>query len=141
MNMHLPELQRQHQAHKAVQDRIGAGQHHGVSAFPSTSITINRYLSDKHDGYLHLISPEQYFYSETMMDATVRILAKYPGVTLALMRGDTRTKWMVKIRREIVIYCRDVLGKSYTQIASFLRKDHSSIINLYRKGKLEGISA
>ncbi|MND21588.1 Chromosomal replication initiator protein DnaA [compost metagenome] len=139
MNMHqsMTELERQQVSYREIRDRIDAAQHRAVHLFPATSASVSAYLSSKYDGYLHLISEEQYFHSETMLEAALRILSKYRDVTLALVRGDARTKWMVKIRRELVVYFREVLGKSFPQIASFLRKDHTSIMHLYRTAKQE----
>ena len=98
-----------------------------------TRFSTKLYLSDKADGYMRLIPPEQYFKSETMLDAARAIVAKYEGVKLPVILGDSRSKWIVEIRMEMVVYFRDILGKSYPQIGRFLRRDHTSVISLYRK--------
>ncbi|MGQ2950100.1 MAG: helix-turn-helix domain-containing protein [Agrobacterium sp.] len=86
---------------------------------------------------MRLILPEQFYRIERMEDAATKIMAKHKGVTLAIIRGEARSKWIVKARTEMVVYFRDILGKSYPQIAKFMRRDPTSCLHLYRKHQRE----
>ncbi len=89
--------------------------------------------SDAQDGYMRLIRPEQFYRIERMEDAGPKIIANHKGATLAIIRGEARSKWIVKVRTEMVVYFRDVLGKSYPQIARYMRRDPTSCMHLYNK--------
>ncbi len=100
-----------------------------------TELRITLIQTNRVDGYLRLISPLEYVAHETMADASRFILQKYPDVTLRQILSDIRYRKLVSIRMEMVVHFRDVLGKTYPQIARFMRRDHTSILHLYRKAK------
>lgn len=101
----------------------------------ATELRITLIQTNRVDGYLRLISPLEYLAHETMADAARFILQKYPDVTLRLIVSDLRYRRLVLIRMEMVVHFREVLGKTYPQIARFMRRDHASILHLYRKAK------
>lgn len=106
----------------------------------STEISITVIQTNRVDGYLRLISPLEYVAHETMADASRFILQKHPDVTLRQIRSNMQYRWLVRIRMEMIVHFRDVLCKSYPEIGRFMRRDHTSIMSLYRRAKAQAES-
>ncbi len=101
----------------------------------ATEINIILIQTNRVDGYLRLISPLEYAAHETMADASMFILRRHPEVTLRQVRSNMQYRWLVRIRMEMIVHFRDVLCKSYPEIGRFMRRDHTSIMSLYRRAK------
>lgn len=108
-----------------------------MTTYPQTHVNFTLIQTNRVDGFMRLVSPLEYRARESMADAVRHILDKHPRATLHLVRSDIRTRWLVGIRMELIVYFRDVLGKTYPQIAKFMQRDHTSILHLYRKAKGE----
>ncbi len=108
-----------------------------MTSYPQTQVNFTLIQTNRVDGFMRLVSPLEYRARESMADAVRHVLSKHPQVTLRLLRSDVRTRWLVRIRMELIVYFRDVLGKTYPQIAKFMERDHTSILHLYRKAKAE----
>ncbi|WP_427928637.1 hypothetical protein [Agrobacterium cavarae] len=109
-----------------------------MTFYPQTQTNFTLIQTNRVDGFMRLVTPLEYRARESMADAVRHILDKHPHATLHLVRSDIRTRWLVRIRMELIVYFRDVLGKTYPQIAKFLQRDHTSVLHLYRKAKAEG---
>ncbi|MDR6102768.1 chromosomal replication initiation ATPase DnaA [Agrobacterium larrymoorei] len=100
-----------------------------------TVMSLHLIQTSRLDGYLRLVSPLEYRAQETMADASSFILQKYQDVTLRQIRSNMQYRWLVRIRMEMIVHFRDVLCKSYPEIGRFMRRDHTSIMSLYRRAK------
>jgi len=66
---------------------------------------------------------------KTMSRIAKKILRKYPNITMADIRGDVRTKMMVKARRHVIAAIKALRPDlSYTAIGKFVNKDHTTCI-------------
>lgn len=105
--------------------------------YPTTELKLHLVQTSTVDGFMRLVSPGEYRARDSMADAVRHILHKHPQATLHLVRSEIRTRSLVRIRMELIVHFRDVLGKTYPQIAKFMQRDHTSILHLYRKAKAE----
>ena len=112
-----------------------------MTTYPQTQLTFTLIQTSRVDGFLRLVSPLECRARDSMADAARFLLEKHPDATLHLVRSDVRSRWLVRIRMEMVVHFRDALGKTYPQIARFMRRDHTSILHLYRKAKAEAAGA
>lgn len=112
-----------------------------MTTYPQTQMTFTLIQTSRVDGFLRLVSPQECRARDSMADAARFLLEKHPDATLHLVRSDVRSRWLVRIRMEMVVHFRDALGKTYPQIARFMRRDHTSILHLYRKAKAEAAGA
>lgn len=110
-----------------------------MSLYPQTQLNFTLIQTNRVDGFMRLVSPLEYRARDSMADAAHHFLQKYPEATLHLVRSDVRARWLVRIRMEMVVHFRDALGKTYPQIARFMRRDHTSILHLYRKAKAQAL--
>lgn len=65
----------------------------------------------------------------------VEYLAHQSGFTLAMVLKKDRRAKIVKVRQEAVATLKDDFGLSFPEIGRLLQRDHTSILNLYYKGK------
>lgn len=108
-----------------------------MNTYPQTQLSFTLIQTSRVDGFLRLVSPLEARARDSMADAARFVLEKHPDATLQLVRSDVRARWLVRIRMEMVVHFRDALGKTYPQIARFMRRDHTSILHLYRKAKAQ----
>lgn len=61
-------------------------------------------------------------------------------ITEPILIGPRRNEWYVRARREAVKRLKDELNLSWNTIGSYLNRDHSAIIHLYKTKGRESIN-
>jgi chromosomal replication initiator protein len=63
----------------------------------------------------------------------MRVVSEVSGVSVHAIRGKSRLSTVAAARWAVIVMLRDLTDYSYPEIGGYLRRDHSTVMNAYRR--------